>query len=303
MPRVYRALFATLSVALLTFGMCANSASAATAASKEKGLLITPVRQYTSIDAGRQKTGTFNVANLTGKSALIKLVIKQFSVADYAYDYRFEEPNNEWLHLNISEVLLQSGESRKIDYSITVPPGAMPGGHYYTLFASADISAGGGLQGTIRAATLLYLIVNGRLVETSQLRGHRMPRFAFGRNVTYRLDILNSGNVHYFVQAAGQLRGFSARQAQNETTHLLLPQKIRRISGNIPAPRLPGVYKAIIGYRKEGGGSARQISQYVIYVPPWSVAALLLLLWIGTKLYRLYKKRKTEKPQTAPTPN
>jgi len=283
-PLHVRRLVTAASAILLVALTAAGGAAHAVGPSQERGLLITPVRQYTSLNAGAQKTTSFTVANLTGKPITIKLAVKQFSVTDYVYDYRFEDPDNNWVKLSVPQVFVKSGESRKVAYTISVPAKSAPGGHYYTLFASTDLSDAG-LQGTLRAASLLYVTVNGKLVQTSRLQRASIQRVVFGRQIPYTVDILNTGNVHYFAYVSGRLHGPTAKPS-DEATHLLLPKKVRRASGTIPAPVLPGVYKATYGYRTDAEAATHQASALVLYVPPWSMAAALLLLLAGLKMYQ-----------------
>ena len=277
---------ALLSLSLLLFTFSIAHAEAP----KDKGLLITPLRNYVSIDAGTQKTSSFTVANLTKKPLTVILSVKQFSVQDYAYDYRFSDPNNDWVRLSTSEVTLQPTKSQQIDYRVAIPANTAGGGHYYTLFASSQLT-NTGLESTVQAASLLYLTVNGKLIGTSELKSSTLPRFFFGKELSYTLDVKNTGNVHYFAYFSGQLHGPSAHSASGNS-HLLLPGAIRHVTSSIPAPLLPGVYRATYGYKTDAGTSISR-SRYVVFIPPWSVIALILLGGGGYKLYRFRKARRT----------
>ena len=257
---------------------------------KNKGLLISPLRQYISLDAGKQAIGRFTVANLTEQPITVTLSAKQFSVSDYAYNYNFSPPND-WLSFKLTQIPLEPNESREVDYTVTVPAGTAAGGQYYTLLASAELNAGN-LKSTVQAATLLYLTVNGKLVRTSQLVGSSIHRIVFGKQVQYTIDVRNTGNVHYFAYFSGQLHGLTAKSASG-TSHILLPGPIRQVVGDINAPLLPGIYKATYGYKTDAGTTVTQ-SRFIIFLPPWSLAFLVLLLIIGLNLYGRRKRNKTK---------
>ncbi|MFA5004295.1 MAG: hypothetical protein WC498_03415 [Candidatus Saccharimonadales bacterium] len=247
-----------------------------------KGLLITPLRKYTAVDAGSAQTSSFTVSNLTDRPLTVTLSIKQFSVANYTYDYRFSDPNNNWVTLGLKQVSLAPNRSQKIPYTISVPVGSAPGGHYYTLFASADMATSG-FKSTVQAATLLYLTVNGRFIQTGKLQSGSIQRLAFGNQIAYTLDALNTGNVHYFVYLSGSFHGWLTKPPTPLTAHILLPGTVRHMRGFIPAPVLPGVYRATFGYKTDSGQTFTT-SRYVVFVPPWFIAFILAAVMLGVAL-------------------
>jgi hypothetical protein len=261
--------------------------SAAAAGPKNKGLLISPLKTYTAVDAGGQKTDTFTVANFTDRPITVDLSVKQFSVSDYAYNFSFSEPSNKWIALKTQSVALKPNENRKIDYTVTVPPGSAPGGYYFTLFASAQLTSSG-LASTVRAASLLYLTVNGQLIQTSAPIGSNMSHFSFKRDVPYYIDVKNTGNVHYFANFFSSMNGILLHTSPTGNSHLLLPGKARHVTGTARAPFLPGIYRAQYGYKTDAGDSYTA-STYVIFIPLWSIAALLLALFAA---YRVWVHRK-----------
>jgi len=263
--------------------------------SQPKGLQITPVRQFLSADAGAAVSDKFTVTNMTSGPLDITFSIQQFSVANYTYDYMFSQPDNGWLHLLLTETTLEADQSRDVPYILTIPADSKPGGHYYTLFASADLTAQG-LNGTVQATDLLYVTVNGELTSTSHLEGSSVQRLSLGREIPFRLEALNTGNTHQFVYVSGHLRGLTAKPDATSGAHLLLPGKTRTITGNIPSPILPGIYRAVYGYRAESGQIVTA-SQLVVFIPPWFIALLLgILLLAGRFLSR--RNRKAPPAQT-----
>ncbi|MEO6513271.1 MAG: hypothetical protein ABIR37_01170 [Candidatus Saccharimonadales bacterium] len=281
-----------LSALLLVSVLFASVGPAAAASAKNKGLLISPLKSYAAMDAGTQKSSNFTVANLTEKPITVDLSLKQFSVSDYAYNFKFTEPGNKWLAIQTKSVLLQPSENKKIAYIITVPAASAPGGYYYTLFASANLSTDG-LASTVRAASLLYLTVNGKLIQTSKPVRSHMSHFAYKSDIPYSIDVKNTGNVHYFAYFSGHLSGFLMHTTPVGTSHLLLPGTTRHVGATIPAPFLPGIYKARYGYKTDSGATFMN-STYLLFVPPWSVAAVLLLVFALYRV-RVHRKKRTIK--------
>lgn len=258
----------------------------------EKGLLITPVRQFLTADAGKTLNSTITIANLTKTPLDVKLSVKQFSVTDYTYDYSFEEPANNWLQLSSPTVRLEPNQSRNVPYTIQVPPKSAPGGRYYTLFASANLSPQG-IHNTVQAADLVYLTVKGELNTVSHLESSSIQWLSFGHTIPFNLRPINTGNVHSFVYVSGQLRGLFVRPPMTSGAHLLMPGKVRNLNDSIPSPILPGIYQATYGYKTEGGWVIQQ-SRWIVYIPPWSIAFLLAGLLVAGKIWTRKKRTNTD---------
>jgi len=291
----------TLTIACLLVLQClvpALANAAAVTPPPEKGLLITPLRQYLSASSGQTIKSSVTVANLTDQPLTVTMSVRQFSVTDYVYNYKFEAPKNDWLHLDLSSVTLLPNQSQTIPYHMQIPVGSAPGGHYYTLFASAKVS-NGGINTTIQAADLLYMTVKGALVQTSRLENSSIRHISFGHNVPFSLQPIDTGNVHYFIYVSGQLHGLFVKATPTPDTHLLLPGKVRAVGSSIPAPLLPGVYKATYGYRTDSGQNITR-SSVVVYIPPWFIAFLLAALLVAGR-FLPRKRSKQATPSTDDT--
>ncbi len=285
-----------LTAATLCLLWAPGIATAASTPPREHGLLITPLRQFLSIKAGHALDSSFTVANLTDRPLTITLSVQQFSVTNYVYNYRFEAPTNNWLHLGLTTVSLAANQTANIPYHFQVPVGTSPGGRYYTLFASANV-ASQGAKATIQAADLVYLTVAGKLVRTSHLQHSSIGWLAFGRSIPFNVQPVNTGNVYFFAYVSGRLHGLWIKPAPTPDTHLLMPGTVRTLSGSIASPVLPGVYRATYGYRTDAGQSVMKTS-YVLFIPPWFVAFLLAALLLAGKL--LPRQRPTKKETTKP---
>jgi hypothetical protein len=268
-------------VSLLT--ICTKTVAAAPAATA-RGLQISPLREYLPLDAGHSRSGSVTVANLTESAITVTLSVQRFSVADYTYDYSFSSAPPDWITLGQTVVTLKPGKSQQIPYQVHPPKDAAPGGQYFTIFATSDLSqtpAGSRVQ----AASLLYLTVNGKLTTSSSLVGGHLPWISFGGDTTFSQTIHSTGNTHFFAYLSGRLQGLTAAPANSEQAHLMMPGTTRTMSGTIQAPFLPGVYKARYGYKTDSGQEF-QTSRYLLYLPPWAIILPLALLWFGRQWYR-----------------
>jgi hypothetical protein len=266
-----------------------NVTAASSRPNIEKGLLITPLRQFLSVDAGKTVRSSFSVANLTDQPLTVDLKVEQFSVTDYVYNYTFSKPKDPWLQLNTQQIDLQHNQTKAIDYSIAIPVGSAPGGHYYTLLASATLSSGG-IKNTIQAADLVYLTVNGKLTTVSHLESSSIRKVNFGNDIPYTLKPINTGNVYSFVYVSGELHGLFVRPVETSNAHLLMPGHVRTLGDSIPSPVLPGIYRASYGYKTDTNWIIEE-SHWIVYIPPWFIALLLGLVLVLPRAVRLHKKK------------
>jgi hypothetical protein len=271
-------LLLTVTAVLLCCAPLTRVQAESPASTQVHGLLITPLRQYLKTAAGTTVRSNLSVTNLTNNPLDVHLSVQQFSVTDYTYNYQFTQPNNDWLHLDQASFNLLPHHSKTVNYQLNVPDHTAPGGRYYTLFASADL-ADQGIHNTIQAADLLYLTVSGNLTYTSDLRSSSIGHFSFGQPINYELKPINTGNVYFFAYTSGQLHGLSTRAAPTPEAHMLMPGAVRKLTGSIPAPVLPGIYKATYGYSIDNGPAVQRTST-VLFIPPWSAAFLIAFLLI-----------------------
>ncbi|HET6746610.1 MAG TPA: hypothetical protein VFH06_00710 [Candidatus Saccharimonadales bacterium] len=257
------------------------------ALSADRGLLITPPRQFLTIDPGKTTKSSITIANLTEKPMDVSLSVEHFSVADYTYSYMFDLPKEDWVHFEQTEVTLKKSESRTISYTVVAPADAAPGGHYFTLFASTSLVEGE----KVRAATVLYITASGELSKESSIVQSSIPWISFGGDIPFSLDAKNTGNTHFVAYTSGVMKGILPFPGSppNEVAHVLLPNTTRTVEETMPAPLLPGVYQAAIGYRDEDGHDTRRV-QYSLYVPPWSIALVVGSIWLGILLFKRRKQ-------------
>lgn len=244
-----------------------------------RGITISPVRQEMTVEPGKVSTGSFIVGNTTDEPIKVNLSVEQFSVADYTYDYEFRAPpSNDWVKMRQPQIEIAPNRTQKISFDVAVPAKSPPGGYYFSLFASTTID-GPGLPGTVRAASLLYMKVEGELVRTSVMENGSIPFWVTGGQVPYKFDVKNTGNVHFSAYFYGQLETLFGPLPETGTSHLLMPGATRTIEGSIPSPIFPGIYKMTYGYRVDFADIITSKSGYIIFIPPWSVIALFILAY------------------------
>lgn len=261
------------------FGLNSLTYAASPSVGSGEGLGISPINRLVTVSAGNQNTSNITVSDLTNKPLNVSLFIKSFNVVNYNYNYQFTDPVNNWLKLSQTGINLQSGQVQPINYTIAVPKNAASGGYYYAIFASATVPQTN-INLSLQAASIIYLTISGKLIETSNIVSNSISHLVFGSTINYTVNVRNSGNVNYFIYLNTRIRGYLLRPSQTQVAHLLLPNTIRSISGSILSPYLPGIYKVDYGYSTESGSSVN-LSSYIVFIPPWSIAILALIIISG----------------------
>lgn len=290
----YRTVIATITSLLVV----TTSFGAGNAAAVSPGLSVSPVRKELSTSAGVVSEGNFEVSNRTDKSIKVNLFVRQFAVTDYKYDYKFSQPKYDWIRLDESAVTLLPNQIKKIRYKVIVPASAASGGYYYALFASTDRQQDDeSMSFRLQAASLLNLTVDGGSAKKSAvINNDQVPLVSTGNMIQYRFDVKNTGNVHFFGEYFARLQGVLARAADKGEERVVYPGTSRTVQGSVQAPLLPGVYQLTYGYVIDGPAKTVQHTAYVVFIPPWSIVALLMLLIAAKGLWR--RSRRSPRPSS-----
>lgn len=270
---------------LLVILLFAGVSSPAVHAKDDSGLSISPLRSELVTRPGSVVKGKISVGNPSKEPITVGLAVKTFSVTDRTYDYTFGTGDaSKWVSLDSSSITIKPGETAKIGYNVAVPARTTPGGYYFAVFASTTVN-GVGEPGTVQAASLVYMTVQGDLVKTSVMQNASLPVFVTGSEIPYSFDVKDTGNVHFTAYFYGQTESLLfGKQTETGTSHLLMPNAVRTVRSTVPSPLLPGIYKVEYGYKVDFADIITTQVGYIIYFPPWAfilvIFAVLLWRWI-----------------------
>lgn len=259
---------------------------------KFKGLTVSPVNQEMLVTAGKPDKSYIDVGNHSKEPLTVVMSVKQFTAADYTYDFQFGDAKEDWIKFDQSQYVLQPDETVRVKYTVDAPELARPGGHYFALTASA-VMGEDGIGRTAQVISQLFLKVDGKFVESGKIENGRVPMWVFNSEATYSYDARNTGNVHFVAEFYAELTGFFGEHSSSKVSHILLPDTVRRLGGHVNMPFLPGVYKITYGFRSDAVPDLPSRSAYVVYIPPWSIVALVLVLMIGKWLWQVRRARRT----------
>lgn len=186
----------------------------------------------------------------------------------------------DWVTVSPSEFELSPLESKIVTFTIIVPEGAEPGGHYASVLvgiSGADVSSGG-VGIAQKLGSLLLLNVSGDIKEELQIEEFSAPGYSEYGPVPITLRLRNTGSVHL------KPRGFISIQNMfgKEVAKLdvpqsnVLPDSIRRISlswgEKIQFGRYDAVLSAVYGSANEPLGGVLRF-----WIVPWKILAIVLI--------------------------
>jgi len=202
-----------------------------------------------------------------------------------------------WVTTSPRAFQLEANESRPVEFSINIPIGAEPGGHYSSILATISASPqSGGVAVAQKIGSLLLLNVAGDVTEKVSIAEFSVPNFSeYGPvNIVTRFE--NTGTVHLKPRGFIHIKNIFGKEI--ETLDLpqknVLPRSIRRVEVPWGERIMFGKYEATI--TAVYGSTNEPLSAVTTFwVIPWKIAGaiaigiliLLIILIKGRKRIRL----------------
>lgn len=266
------------------------------AAGSERGLTISPIRFEININPGESKSEKLKVSNFSKNAIDVNMSAEVFSVINPQYDYEFNNKSktSKWIRFSEDNFNLPVGSTKNISFSLNVPNGAEPGGYYFSIFSSSNTESGDvEVMSKQRVASLIYVTVTGDITKKGQLKSLVTPWLINEKSI-WSMSVQNTGTAHFRSGINVELYDIFGNRSGSvlHLDPLILPNTIRDISGLIPRPITPGLYK-IFFYVDLGDNSNIKISRYAFFAPLWFIIVcfLSILMIIFFVVYLLKKHR------------
>lgn len=271
---------------------------------------MSPVNETMTLNPGEVRSGTFTVANIGAKAFDFELGVKPFSVTsgDYALNYGEETKYTEiskWVSYDIPGGHLEPNETKKINYTITVPMQVTPGGQYVALTAttsSRNAENNSGAEFTIgkSVAMILYVTIPGELIHSGEVIENKIPQFFFDPPISVNSLISNSGNIHEDAEYILEVRSFFGDElvytnADTPLTHTIFPESERYET--IPWENSPqlGIFKVKQTIKYLGQTSVEE--KVVFICPLWLIFLILFMIFLAIFYIRSKAKERKQKAE------
>jgi len=173
-----------------------------------KSIGIRPLKNDINVDPGQTVTRTLSVVNNTKESIQAVPVLERFIGADasgYPDKMVESDPSNSqdatnWIELSEDMVTVPPFSTYEVEYAITAPENAEPGGHYAAiLFEPYDPDPVEGIKIQVRVASLLLINVTGNRIEESDIEDFSLnsSKVYDDQPLIFNIELKNTGNVHF----------------------------------------------------------------------------------------------------------
>jgi len=283
------------------------------AAIEGEGLTISPPISELTIDEGDSLIQTIRLTNPTDKLVEVYPRVMNFRAAGEGGEPDFYDEGDDaskfslakWISFNQSKIALAPEQVVEFKYTINVPQGAEPGGHYGVIFFatqppenkinSSQVSLGSMI------GSLILAKVPGQIVEKAFIEDFKTDKKIYITSpVKTNLRISNLGNVHFKPYGSITISGWYQSPKNkiniNEQKGNVLPDSTRKFTNEVKfSPWSFGYFKALaeITY---GENEKILLAEYGFWlVPVWLIVLIVILPIVIVYFFLKYKKGNKKK--------
>lgn len=294
---IVQAVIAALFILALSLGI-AQYAHAQQSGTSESVALSPSTSKFT-IDAGKTSSGKLTLVN-DGTSAYDLLVYaRPYSIANNDYqnpDFTSAKKNADlyaWVQFAQTKYHIDAGKTIEVPYTIRVPAGAAPGGHYGVIFAeiqsTQQSSSGNSVLRKKRVGSIIYATVNGEVRLTGDFAGGEVPFWQVQPPLTTTVSAKSTGNTDIVDTVRLTVRDVLGNiKYQATKDYHILPGTLRTMDLQWSNASWFGLYH--VEAEQKFLSKSDKVEGYVLIMPRYVPIALLLILAGG--VYVVVRRKK-----------
>jgi hypothetical protein len=284
--------------------------------SSAQALTIAPARIEITGDPGRTSTGEIVVTNEEDTGRTFYTSVQNFEARGETGTPNFTDGSvglASWVTVT-DQVVLAPGEKVTVPFSVTIPEGAEPGGHFAAIFLST-VPPSDGAQVAIGAkiGVLILLRVSGEVTEEGGISDFGpLKRFVFSLPVQFSYRFTNTGGDRVNPRGEVTIRNMIGLKtdtfAANPTEGNVLPGSTRKYETSWGDPNEAhgegffgalayewkhfalGPYFAKLDLAYGVNGEAKESTWFIVL--PWHLlTVLLLILVVAFPVFRILVRR------------
>jgi hypothetical protein len=267
------------------------------------GVTISPLTFELTANPGDTLTNTLKVYNPTSSIISIKMEAEDIKAVGETGQV-IVEPEVEatyslkrWIKTEPAEFTLEPGEQKFVNFEISVPENAEPGGKYGSVLASTTGVVGKGATGTAiaqKVGALLLLTVAGEVKEELKIVEFTAPPFLEYGPVPFTMRFENTGTVHVRPRGFVTITNWWGKKvADVEFSQLnVIPGAIRKIETKWDNKWLFGKYTAMLVGSYGTANLPFNPPVLEFWVFPWKIALgiFIILLLIFAFFYKTRRR-------------
>lgn len=284
----------------LFIGLASASLIPYTAKAATKGIQISPLSYNFEIKDGSGDTGKIIITNQNSDPLNYVIEVENFaSVTDEgAPTFAGTEPEGayttlaDWFTFDApKEGVVEPFKDVTIGFTINIPQGAEPGGHYAAVFAREIRKNAEGkteLGVASRVGSLILVTVPGETKKTGTITDFTYPKLIWKGPAEFTMKVENTGTVHYDSKANVELSpiAFLGKKTNVDLgTHTIIPSSSRNYVGSLDKKYPFGYYKINATATDGDGASITTAGNATLIAIPLMIIipgliGLALLIWI-----------------------
>lgn len=265
---------------------------------RTESILMSPASKRYDLKTSEAKTDKLRVVNDGQVAYDFAVYARPYSVNDESYvpDFTADAQNADaykWVSFEKTSYRLEPGAFVEIPYTINVPAGATPGGHYGVVFAETQPGADQGGQSVVRkkrVGSIIYATVDGDVKTSGKALGVQVPFLQFKAPLRISERVSNAGNTDFIVKTNVEVADiFGGVKYRGQRDSSVLPSTTRNIISDWQDPSWIGLYK--VTHSSDFLDTKNSSEHYVLLIPIWVYVTLGIL--IGARvLYGAARRRK-----------
>jgi hypothetical protein len=254
------------------------------------GLAISPLIFEITGNPGETIQNQIKITNKSESVTEVKITLEDIAPSDEEGHVIVEPAETEtysvakWIKVSPEKFTLQPNEGAWVQFSITIPANAEPGGHYGSIVAAGSMIAGGQLTGAAiipRVGALLLVSVPGAAKEILTASDFLAPIYSEYGPITFSAKFENTGTVHLKPNALVTVTNWLGQKVATVSfpEKNVLPGATRKIETTLQQKWFwAGKYTAAL--TGAYGANNSQLEPIVIgfWAFPWKFGLLILVL-------------------------
>lgn len=267
------------------------------------GIQISPVTFNLEIKPGDTQTGKILITNRNDETMnyVMEMEIFENSSEDGVPSFTAVKPAEgastflDWVTFpDGDEGSIEVGKSKEVNFVISLPANAEPGGHYGAIFAKQTkplIEGANQVGVAARVGALALISVPGETTQGAQILEFKAPKFVWKGPVNFKMRVQNTGTVHYDSKAVATIKNLIGSSTNLDmNTHTILPKSIRSFEATWQKKYPFGYYK-ITPTAMDGDGNIVSGAAVAVWAVPLIIVIPALVGLLILILVIVYLKR------------